>query len=48
VATAIYTITQQMRPSITGLNPASGAVGTLVSITGSNFGSTQGSGTVDV
>jgi IPT/TIG domain-containing protein len=33
-------------PSITSINPPSGPVGTLVTITGSNFGSTQGSSTV--
>ena len=33
-------------PSITSLSPTSGAVGAPVTITGTNFGSTQGSGTV--
>jgi RHS repeat-associated protein len=33
-------------PSITSLSPTSGAVGVAVTITGTNFGSTQGSGTV--
>ena len=33
-------------PSIASLNPTSGAVGTSVTITGSNFGSTQGASTV--
>ncbi len=33
-------------PSITSLSPTSGAVGAAVTITGTNFGSTQGSGTV--
>jgi hypothetical protein len=33
-------------PSITSLNPTSGLVGAPVTITGSNFGSTQGSSTV--
>jgi RHS repeat-associated protein len=33
-------------PSITGLSPSSGPVGTLVTITGSNFGTTQGSSTI--
>jgi IPT/TIG domain-containing protein/Ig-like domain-containing protein len=33
-------------PSITGLNPNSGAVGTSVTITGTNFGTTQGTSTV--
>jgi hypothetical protein len=33
-------------PSITSLSPTSGAVGTSVTITGTNFGSSQGSSTV--
>ncbi len=33
-------------PSITGLSPTSGAVGTTVGITGTGFGSAQGTGTV--
>jgi hypothetical protein len=33
-------------PSITGLSPASAAIGTSVTITGANFGATQGSSTV--
>ncbi|MGB6198570.1 MAG: IPT/TIG domain-containing protein [Candidatus Acidiferrales bacterium] len=33
-------------PAISNLNPSSGAVGTLVVITGSNFGASQGSSTV--
>src|SRR5260370_743093 len=33
-------------PSITSLSPTSGAVGTAVTITGTNFGSTQGTSTV--
>ena len=33
-------------PQITGLNPTSGQVGTAVTISGSNFGSSQGSSTV--
>jgi hypothetical protein len=33
-------------PSITGLNPTSGAVGTTVTVSGSNFGSSQGTSTV--
>src|SRR5579885_2069773 len=33
-------------PSITTLSPASGAVGTAVTITGANFGATQGTSTV--
>jgi hypothetical protein len=33
-------------PSITGLSPTANAVGTLVTITGANFGATQGTSTV--
>ena len=33
-------------PSITGLNPSSGLVGTSVTIAGANFGATQGTSTV--
>lgn len=33
-------------PTITSLSPTSGAVTASVTITGTNFGSTQGSGTV--
>ncbi len=33
-------------PSITSLNPTSGSAGTMVTITGTNFGSTQGTSTV--
>jgi len=33
-------------PSITSLSPTSGPVGTLVTISGSNFGATQGSSTI--
>src|SRR5207245_11706879 len=33
-------------PSITSLSPTSGPVGTSVTITGANFGATQGSSTV--
>jgi hypothetical protein len=33
-------------PSITSLSPSSGVVGSLVTITGTNFGATQGSSTV--
>ena len=33
-------------PSITNVNPTSGAVGTSVTITGANFGATQGTSTV--
>ena len=40
------TITAAPAPTITNLNPTSGAVGTSVTITGTNFGATQGSSTV--
>ncbi|MGB7924488.1 MAG: carboxypeptidase regulatory-like domain-containing protein [Pyrinomonadaceae bacterium] len=33
-------------PSISGLSPASGPVGTVVTVTGANFGATQGTGTI--
>lgn len=33
-------------PSITSLNPTSGTIGTVVTITGTNFGATQGTSTV--
>jgi hypothetical protein len=35
-----------LAPTITSLSPTSGGAGTLVTITGTNFGSTQGTGTV--
>ncbi len=38
--------TSSPAPSITSLSPVSGAVGTAVTITGSNFGSTKGTSTV--
>ena len=38
--------TYAQAPSITGLSPTSGPVGTLVIISGSNFGATQGSSTI--
>jgi Concanavalin A-like lectin/glucanases superfamily/Bacterial Ig-like domain (group 2)/IPT/TIG domain/Glucodextranase, domain B len=41
---AFYTI-QSTSPSITSVSPASGSVGSSVTITGTNFGSSQGSGT---
>ena len=44
VASATYTI--QPPPSITGLSPTSGAAGVQVTISGSGFGSTQGTGKV--
>src|ERR1035437_3189608 len=45
VATAVYNILAAT-PSITGLSPTSGAVGTAVTISGSNCGAIQGSSTV--
>lgn len=38
--------TQQQPPAITALNPTSGPVGSSVTITGSNFGTTQGTSAV--
>jgi RHS repeat-associated protein len=35
-------------PTITGISPSSGPVGTLVQITGTNFGATQGSSSVSL
>jgi hypothetical protein len=40
----VFTVTSA--PSITNLNPTSGPVGALVTITGANFGATQGTSTV--
>jgi hypothetical protein len=40
------TITAAAAPTITSLNPTSGAVGASVTITGTNFGATQGTSTV--
>ncbi len=40
------TFTVVAAPAITSLSPASGAVGAAVTVTGTNFGSTQGTGTV--
>src|SRR6266700_701896 len=40
------TFTVLATPSITSLSPTSGAVGASVTITGTNFGSTQGSSTL--
>ncbi len=40
-----FTVTAPV-PSITGLNPASGLVGTPVTISGANFGAVQGTSTV--
>ena len=44
VGTATYTL--QGVPSISSLAPASGPIGTAVTITGTNFGSTQGTSSV--
>src|SRR6266571_2423300 len=41
-----FTVTTAATPNIAGLNPSSGPVGTSVTITGTNFGATQGSSTV--
>ncbi len=41
-----FTVTSTPGPNITMLSPTSGPVGTSVTITGTNFGSTQGSSTV--
>jgi hypothetical protein len=40
------TFTVVVAPTISSLSPTSGVTGTVVTITGTNFGSTQGSGTV--
>ena len=42
----ILTITAAAAPTITSLNPTSGAVGTSVTIAGTNFGATPGTSTV--
>ena len=44
IASGNYTIA--IPPTLSGLSPASGAVGTSVSISGSNFGASQGTSTV--
>jgi hypothetical protein len=41
-----FTVATSTAPSITSLSPVSGAVGTAVTITGSNFGSSKGTSTV--
>ena len=46
VASNCFTFTVSAAPSITGLSPTSGAIGTSVIITGTNFGATQGTSTV--
>ncbi|HEY6391662.1 MAG TPA: IPT/TIG domain-containing protein, partial [Bryobacteraceae bacterium] len=46
VASNAVSFTVTVPPSITGLNPNFGPVGTSVAITGTNFGTTQGSSTI--
>jgi hypothetical protein len=46
VASAGKAFTVVAAPSITSLSPTSGAPGTVVTITGTNFGAAQGTGTV--
>ncbi len=46
VASNGSTFTVLPTPSITNLSPTSGAVGTAVTVTGANFGATQGTSTV--
>jgi hypothetical protein len=46
VASNGITFTVLPTPTITSLSPTSGAVGTSITITGTNFGSSQGTGTV--
>src|SRR5208283_489138 len=46
VASNGMTFTVVVAPSITSLSPTSGSVGTAVTITGTNFGATQGTSTV--
>ncbi len=46
VTSATATLTVNPGPSITSLNPASGLVGTSVTINGANFGAAQGTSTV--
>ena len=41
-----FTVTTPAGPSLTSLSPASGLAGTAVTITGANFGATQGASTV--
>jgi YD repeat-containing protein len=45
-ASSFYSIGGPNPPTIAGLSPASGTVGTVVTITGTRFGSTQGTSTV--
>jgi hypothetical protein len=46
VATSGVSFTVLATPTLTSLSPTSGAVGASVTLTGTNFGSTQGTGTV--
>ena len=46
IASTALTFTVGSTPSISSLNPTSGAVTTSVTITGTNFGASQGSSTV--
>jgi regulation of enolase protein 1 (concanavalin A-like superfamily) len=41
-----FTVTSAQGPTLTSLSPTSGAIGTAVTITGSNFGATRGTSTV--
>lgn len=41
-----FTVTTASAPNITSLSPASGPVGTSVAITGTNFGTSQGTSTI--
>jgi regulation of enolase protein 1 (concanavalin A-like superfamily) len=41
-------LTQTSAPSITSLSPASGSIGTVVTISGANFGASQGTSTVTI
>src|SRR5262249_45943236 len=45
-ANDVLTVTPLPVPAITSASPASGTAGTAVTISGSNFGSTQGTGSV--
>jgi hypothetical protein len=44
-ASTFTVVTQQPSPAISSLNPTSGAVGTSVTVSGSNFGASQGTST---
>jgi endoglucanase len=45
-ASTFTVVTQQQTPAISALNPTSGAVGSSVTVSGSNFGASQGTSTV--